>query len=102
MKIFKDIAKRILPVTAKLLGKKIPVSEVLNKEIIICHYHFRPSKYSDKKCAYIQIVYQGINYVLITDSVGIVFTLEQLMPDDFPFRGTIIKHDKMYQFDRNK
>lgn len=102
MKRFKDLAHKIQPVIPKFVGKKIPVTQILNKEIIVYHYKLFPSKFSTKKCIHMQIAFNNTKHVIFTDSIGLITILEQLDPDDFPFIGTIIKDNKFYQFDRTK
>jgi hypothetical protein len=93
---FKDIpgVRRLCP---PIVGRKIHITEVLNKEVAVFHYSVHRSKfYKDGICLRIQIEFNDEKRALFVGSQGILYYLEQI--NQFPFKTTIIKDNKYYHF----
>lgn len=93
---------KLKPITEKLIGDKIKIDRVFNKEIIIEKYRIVTSKYSDKssngKCLHIQFTMNGSQHVLFTGSGVLQDLIEQIGKDNLPFTTTIIKNDRSFEF----
>jgi hypothetical protein len=97
MRKFADIGIKRMPVP--LVGKKIPVIEVLNSLIVVFNYREKPSNYYESGiCLHIQIEFENEKRVIFTGSTGLLYYLKQMAEDEFPFQATIIKDNKYYHF----
>lgn len=99
MKSFKDLGIKVE--TQGFLGEKIEIYHVLNKEIIINKYKIEPSKYLDKgngKRLTLQITHEEKDRVIFTGSIILMDLITKVKKEDFPFKTTIIKENKSYQF----
>ncbi len=82
-----------------LLGEKIKMSKVLGKEIIVLGYKITGSKFENSKyCLILQIEIDGEKRVVFTTGLKLKMQLEQVAKEDFPFSGTIVNIDNLYQF----
>ena len=84
-----------------LKGKKISIDEVINKEIVVESHLIKPSKYDDKgngKCLYLQITLDSEERVVFTGSVVLQDIINRIPSDAFPFKTTIVKKNKRYEF----
>ncbi|MCQ2608559.1 MAG: hypothetical protein MJ197_07735 [Bacteroidales bacterium] len=88
IKRFSDIAKDDI----MLVGEKMKMENVIDKEIEIIAFAVINSKYT-KLCTKIQFVYENKTYFVFTGSSIITGQLEK-HKDDLPFLATIAKMDR--------
>ncbi len=87
-----------------LLGEKIKVGKVLDKEIRVVDYKIKPSKYTEKgtgkngKCLHLQIFFDDANRVIFSGSANLMNLLEKIPKSDFPFLAKIVKVDERFEF----
>ncbi len=99
MKNFKEFG--IKPQIQGLIGEKIQIFKILNKEITITDFKIEDSKYKDKgsgKCLHLQIELNGNKHIVFTGSSVLMNTITQIPKDSFPFKSTIIKENDRYEF----
>ncbi len=95
LKQFKDFG--IIPPPAILQGKKIPIEEVLNLQIVVYSFDIKPSKYRGQ-CLYLQISIEDIKRVVFTTGKALIHDIQKVPVDGFPFQTTVIKVDKRFLF----
>lgn len=89
----------IKPISKNFIGKSIPIDDLINKEIIVYHYKIVDStKRAGTKCLYLQIETEGERRVLFSGSKPLLETIQSIKEDDFPFKTTIRKEYKSFQF----
>ncbi|WP_234111754.1 hypothetical protein [Chryseobacterium sp. R2A-55] len=94
---FKDLG--IKPQNPQFTGKKIDVEDILNIEIIVHDYEIKDStKKHGTKYLTLQIEKDGTKRVVFTGSKNLIDIISQVQHDNFPFKTTIIKHDKRLEF----
>lgn len=81
----------------RLVGDKVSVSDILNKEITVLSYKIMKSKIEDDNYAQIQIEINGEKKVVFTSSKVLKDQLETYK-DHIPFIATIIKTRKYFSF----
>ena len=81
----------------RLVGDKVSVSDILNKEITVLSYKIMKSKIEDDNYAQIQIEINGEKKVVFTSSKVLKDQLEAYK-DHIPFIATIIKTRKYFSF----
>ncbi len=99
MKNFKDFD--ITPVSQGLIGDKIPMYKVLNREITVVDYRLGESKFKDKgngQCLSLQIELSGQTFVVFTGSGILMNAINQITKDNLPFTTTIVQEDKRLLF----
>lgn len=99
MKDFKQL--NINPVGKNFSGTKIKMSKVLNREIIIHDFKIEDSKIfkdNNSKCLHLQIELNEVKYIIFTSSNGLIDSIKQTVPGDFPFTTTIIEENDRYLF----
>lgn len=79
------------------LGDKIKVERVLNKEITVYDYKIEPSKFKGL-CLHLQIQKDGIYHVIFTSSGALREMIQQISPEKFPFKTTIVKENGHFEF----
>ncbi len=84
-------------VEERLVGDKVSVSDILNKEITVLSYKIMKSKIEDDNYAQIQIEINGVKKVVFTSSKVLKDQLETYK-DHIPFIATIIKTRKYFSF----
>lgn len=80
---------------------KIPIAQVVNKEIVLKSFRVEESKFQKNKsgkCVYLQIIVDGEDRVIFTGSDVLLDQIQQVPEDAFPFITTITKPGKWYQF----
>jgi hypothetical protein len=85
-----------------LVGKKIDMEDVFDKDIILHAYEIRDSKYPRKpgeKCIWMQIELEEKKRVCFTTSVVLMKTLEQVDREQFPIQTRIIKNNSNRSFE---
>ncbi len=87
--------------TKALLGKKVPIEDVLHEQLIIESYRIEKSIYPETGnglCLYLQVVHNGKQRVVFTGSVYLQNLMNQTKADDLPFEATIVPVGKGYAF----
>lgn len=82
-------------------GDKIDIDRIMNKEIVVADYKVEPSKFTNKgsgQCLTLQIEYDNSKRVVFTGSSNLIKQIEQVPKEKFPFKATIIKENKTFQF----
>lgn len=98
MKKFKDLN---IENTVHLVGDKISIEKILNREIIVHCFKIVDSKFSKNKsgkCLNLQIEIAGIKHVVFTGSDVLIDQIKQVPEADFPFTATIVKTMKYFEF----
>ena len=98
MKTFSELG--IKDEKQRFTGAKIDVFDIFNQEIIVYAYKVEKSKFDKEydKCLHLQFSLNGTMHVSFIGSRNLVETIEQIRPEDFPFKTTIRKKDKRYVF----
>ena len=86
-----------------LIGEKIPIYDVFNKEITIFGYNIENSKYEKNKgngkCLCLHIELENKRHIVFTGSVALQNDIQQIPKEDgFPFLTTIIRQNKKFIF----
>ena len=96
---FKDLG--IKPAERGFTGDKLKMSKVLNKQIKVEAYKIEASKFTDKgngKRLILQIVVEDKQHIIITGSIYLMDTIQQVPKDKFPFTTTIIEENERFEF----
>lgn len=96
---FKDLG--IKPESKGLIGDKIKIERVLNREIEVVDYRIEKSKYEAKgngRCLYLQIKLNDNNHVVFTGSGVLMNMIDQVLKEHFPFTTTIVKENERFEF----
>lgn len=91
----------IKPNQDRLIGDKIKMMQVLNREIIVHRFKINESKFSDTSsgiCLSLQIEINNENRVLFTGSRILTEMIKQVPEDALPFKTIITKEGESYQF----
>lgn len=98
MKQFKDFG--ITPVITGLVGDKIKIDRILNKEVTVEGFQIKDSKYEkgSGKCLYLQLIVENEKRVVFTASAILMDTIQKVPAENFPFATKIIKENERYQF----
>lgn len=97
MKNFKDFG--IKPSTTNLIGEKINLDRILNRQIVVTDYRVEDSKYkSGSKCLWLQFNLGEEKKVLFIGSKGLIEVIEQIPKNEFPFSCTIIRDNGRLEF----
>lgn len=98
MKSFKDLN---IKSNTPMIGEKIKISKVLNKEIVINDYRVTDSKFPKNKsgkCLCIQIVFEGDMRVIFSGSDVLISQIEQVDREVLPITSTIRQQGDYYEF----
>ncbi len=87
----------------KLIGDKIPIYDIFNKEITVHGFSIEDSKYEkgkgNGKCLYMHISMDQKRHLVFTGSVALQKDIQQIpIQDGFPFTTTIIRENKQFKF----
>ncbi len=97
MKSFKDF--NIKPEITSLVGDKIKIDRVLNREIVVTNYKVEPSKHRENTlCLHLEFQMRGNNHVLFTSGLILIQMIEKVPKGDFPFKTTKIKENGHLEF----
>lgn len=97
MKNFKEF--QIKPEITSLVGDKINISRVINREIVVTNYKIEPSKHIDgTNCLHLEFKLNGNKHILFTGSTILVQMIEKVPKGAFPFVTTIVKENEYYEF----
>ncbi len=84
-----------------LIGDKIKIEKILNREIIVTKFRIETSKYPKNKtgqCLYLQLELNGGKNVVFSGSDVLINQIQQVSEGDVPFTTTIIKSGEHYEF----
>ncbi len=96
---FKDLG--IATSASNFVGSKVKVNDIINLKIVVEDYKVKKSKFehlNSEECLWLQIKVNDKRRVLFTGSKSLLNTIKRVPKDAFPFRTTIIKSGKSYQF----
>ncbi len=99
MKNFSQL--NIKQASGTLVGDKIKISKILNRECIIHAFKIEVSKYPKNKsgkCLYLQIEIENVKHVVFTGSDVLINTITQVPAEEFPFVATIVKEGEHFEF----
>jgi hypothetical protein len=91
MNQFKDFG--IKPSTKGMVGEKIKINKILNREISVNNFKIECSKFEKGtgKCLHIQIVIDGEERIVFTGSGSLIEQIEMVPKDKFPFKTIIVR-----------
>lgn len=92
---FKDLG--IKTEVKAMVGDKIRMNRILNKEIIIKWFNIKPSKFDGDRLD-LQIILEGETRVTWTSSKVLIDTIKKIAPDSFPIKTTIVNANGYYEF----
>lgn len=97
MKRFNEF--NIKPTSNFLMGEKINIKKILNREITVHEFKVAESKYGEgKKCLHLQISLNGTKHVVFIGSKNLIETIQQVSTSDFPFITTIVVENERPEF----
>ena len=81
-----------------LVGQKIFIRDILDREVLITDYRIIKSKHrTDGECLQLQLYMDGAAYVLFTGSAVLINEIRE-SADKLPFYASITKADKYFSF----
>lgn len=95
MKKFKELG--IKAPEDGLIGDKISVNKVLNRNIIIQKFKISDSKYKWKRLD-LQIEFDKEKRVMFISSKTLIKMIEQVQAEDFPFETVIVRENNRLEF----
>lgn len=99
MNRFSDLG--IKPTQKRLVGDKIKIAKILNREILVRDYRLEESKYGKNrsgKCLYLQIEIEGTKHIVFTGSDVLIDLIQQVPKEKLPFFTTIVKEGECFEF----
>ncbi|NYJ27539.1 hypothetical protein [Allomuricauda sp. ARW1Y1] len=97
MKKFSDF--KIKPEISSMVGDKINIARVLNREILVTNYKLGPSKHQENsQCLHLEFEMNGNKHVLFTGGVILIQMIQKVPKGEFPFVTTIVKENEYYEF----
>lgn len=97
MNNFKDF--NIKPQISTLVGDKIKIDRVLNREITVTDYKTEPSKHHENtRCLTLEFQMNGNKHILFTGSTVLIQMIEKVPKGSFPFTTTIVKENEYFEF----
>jgi len=96
MKNFKDLGIS-KPSINSMVGEKIKVDRILNKEIEVLKFSISESKYNGSLLT-MQIKTNNELRIVFTGSTGLIDQIKQVKNEDYPFKTTIVKENEFYEF----
>lgn len=96
MNQFKDLG--IQEPKTGLIGDKIKVERLLDKEIEVERYQIEPSKHFKGDCLHMQIKKGEDRFVAFTSGTILINMIKQIPLDKFPFKTVIRKENDRYKF----
>lgn len=82
-----------------LKGDKMKIDRILNRKILVEKYNIVDStiKKGTKRLD-IQFQVDGIHHILFTGSVTLMYMIQQVPEDRFPFETIIVKNNDKFEF----
>ncbi len=97
MNNFRDF--KIKPEISTLVGDKIKIARVLNREIVVTNYKIEPSKHKENTlCLTLEFELNGNKHILFTGSTILIQMIEKVPKGAFPFATTIVEEGEHYEF----
>lgn len=97
MNNFKDF--NIKPEISSLVGDKINIARVLNREITVTNYKIEPSKHhANTQCLTLEFEMNGNKHILFTGSTVLIQMIEKVPKGAFPFKTIIVKENEYFEF----
>lgn len=94
---FKDLG--IKPKENSFTGKKIDIEDILNEEIVVYNFEIKDStKKEGTKYLTLQIEFENKKRIVFTSGKLLMDVIQQIHPDNFPFKTIINKSDKRLEF----
>lgn len=87
----------IKPLRKGMIGDKIKMDRILNREITVFDFKIEPSQYT-KQCMHLQIGIGQVRHVVFTGSRSLMDLIEQVPREEFPFKTTIVKENERFEF----
>lgn len=78
-------------------GLKVPITTVLNREITVTGFDYRPSRMNRGHYLCLKFEIDGVRHVLFTDSLVLKKQCERFS-DQMPFTATIIQKGQYFTF----
>lgn len=95
MKKFKELG--IKAPDDGLIGEKININKVINKNIIVKKFRISDSKFRGNRLD-LQIELDGENRVMFLGSKTLIKMIEQVQAEDFPFETVIVRENNRLEF----
>lgn len=98
MKKFRELG---VTTSQRMIGDKIKINKVLNREIVVHSSRIEDSKYPKNKsgkCLALQIEIDNEMHVIFTGSDVLIESVTQIQKEDYPFATTIVKSGEYFQF----
>jgi hypothetical protein len=99
MKSFDQFGIKII--SKGVVGDKIKMSKILNREIVVHHFKIDDSKCfkgASSKCLKLQISIKDESHIIFTSSSGLIEMIQQVPEDGFPFTTTITEENDRFKF----
>jgi hypothetical protein len=99
MKTFKELGVKVE--SSVMVGDKIKINRVINKEIEVKDYELNESKFKEQnssQCLKLQIKYEDELRVIFTGANQLIEAIRQISKDVLPFKTTIVETNGYYQF----
>lgn len=98
MKQFKDFG--IKPLSQGLIGDKIKIERILNREITVHDFKIENSKFDkgNGKCLHLQIQLGETMHVVFTGSGVLIDEIQRIPKEELPFKTIVVKENDRFQF----
>lgn len=84
-----------------LIGDKVKIKHILNREILVWDFKIEKSKFSKNKSGmylHLQIEFDGHKHIVFTGSDVLIDLIQQVPEDAFPFMTTIVQTGEYFEF----
>jgi hypothetical protein len=97
MKSFSEF--NIKPEITSLVGDKIKMDRIINREIVVTNYKIEPSKHRENtQCLTLEFEMNGNKHIVFTGSTVLMQMIEKVPKGNFPFTTTIVKENEYFEF----
>jgi len=97
MKSFKEF--NIKPEITSLVGDKIKMDRIINREIVVSNFKIEPSKHRENtQCLTLEFEMNGNKHIVFTGSTVLMQMIEKVPKGNFPFTTTIVKENEYFEF----
>ena len=99
MNSFKDLG--IETQSACLVGEKIKIAKILNRNIIITNFRIEASKFpknKSMKCLHLEIEVDNERKIVFTGSDVLISTIEKVRKEDLPIFCQIVQEGEHFEF----
>ncbi len=87
----------IQPTIDTLVGDKIKINKILNREILVTDFRIKASKYEGDRLD-LEFTIGESKHIIFTGSKTLLETIRLIPKKDFPFLTTIVEEDERYKF----